>query len=66
MLSEHLEVQSISVDTIFDEAHLSLGHVGRGLDCLQQASSNPEGPFKIGAIFLIFLSIFLILFDALS
>ncbi|KGG52907.1 hypothetical protein DI09_126p60 [Mitosporidium daphniae] len=63
MLGQHLEVQSIAVDAIFDEAHLSLNDIGRGLDCLQQASANPEGPFKIGAIFLICLSISLLLFD---
>ena len=66
MFSQHLEVQSISVDTIFDEAHLSFSHIGRGLDCLQQASANPEGPFKMGTIFLICLSMFLLLFDFIN
>lgn len=66
MLTEHLEEQSLTIDTIFEDAVTSMDHVGRGLEYLKGANKHSEGPYKMGAIFLIVLALSLVFFDLID
>lgn len=63
ILSLHVESQSHTITTIYDDAILSYDHIKRGHDYLKRASSDPQGPFRLASMFLLVLTFAIIFLD---